>query len=171
MSCSVDAGEFAVETTTTTATPASEAQQQRKEGTCHESTATTTSHPSLSQSPITQSSNIKSKKRIAPTTAPNRALCRAVVEKYLGWDLQDQDFVLPDDGVQAGQAQEGLGNGGGDRLREAGGDEDNSIEERENAVALRAAFGRRERKLSEVLSGVQINDEAGGLVPRHEESD
>lgn len=168
MLSSMDAGRFAVEMITTViATPSTEAQQQRKEGSSDGSSATA-AHPILSRSPNTQStSNIKRKKQIAPTTAPNRVLCRAVAEKYLSWDLQDRDFVLPDDFVGTYQAQEGGGALDGDRARGAGEDAGNSIEEHENILAVRAALTRRERKLSEALSGVHTNDEVGGLASRH----
>lgn len=80
---------------------------------------------------------------------PGRATCREVCEKYLSWELEDDDFRVPDERVGGGDAVEiGLGD---------------TEEQREEEVAVRAALMRRQAKLLAAMRGMQTNDQAGGV--------
>ncbi|CAM9737544.1 unnamed protein product, partial [Ectocarpus sp. 8 AP-2014] len=81
---------------------------------------------------------------------PGRATCREVCEKYLSWELEDDDFREPDDrgGLEGDAVESGLGD---------------TEEQREEGVAVRAALMRRQAKLLAALRDMQTNDQAGGV--------
>ncbi|CAM9380917.1 unnamed protein product, partial [Ectocarpus sp. 13 AM-2016] len=81
---------------------------------------------------------------------PGRAICREVCEKYLSWELEDDDFFVLDERV----------GGEGDAVENGLGDTE---EQREEEVAVRAALMRRQAKLLAALRGMQTNDQAGGV--------
>ncbi|CBJ32832.1 Hypothetical leucine rich repeat protein [Ectocarpus siliculosus] len=81
---------------------------------------------------------------------PGRATCREVCEKYLSWELEDDDFREPDErgGLEGDAVESGLGN---------------TEKQREEEVAVRAALMRRQAKLLAALRDMQTNDQAGGV--------
>lgn len=81
---------------------------------------------------------------------PGRATCREVCEKYLSWEFEDDDFRVPDESV----------GGEGDAVESGLGDTE---DQREEEVAVRAALMRRQAKLLTALTGMQTNDQAGGV--------
>ncbi|CAM9154523.1 unnamed protein product [Ectocarpus sp. 4 AP-2014] len=81
---------------------------------------------------------------------PGRATCREVCEKCLSWELEDDDFRVPDERV----------GGEGDAVESGLGDTE---EQREEEVAVRAALMRRQAKLLAALRGMHTNDQAGGV--------
>lgn len=103
----------------------------------------------------------------AANTIPTRALCRQVAEKYLSWELRDEDFCVPDKPGDI-RAKEDVGKNINRGVDGAGG-EGEAEKEVEETAAIRAALRRREMSLLEALRGVQTNDEAGGSVRRGSE--
>lgn len=86
-----------------------------------------------------------------------------VAEKYLSWDLQNQDFVISDDKVKTDPEDEVGDRRGVEHPQRQGVGDDEALEARENTAAVGVALSRRENKLREALSSVQINDEASGI--------
>lgn len=148
----VDDSQGADENASAIDAPSSEPQEQSEKEVLQECSTTTTP----------PNNRGTKKKDVAITTAPSRALCRMVAEKYLSWDLQDQDFVIPDDNVLTNQEDEAGDRRGTEHPQGHGVGDDEAVEVRENTAAVGVALSRREKKLREALSRVQINDEASG---------
>ncbi|CAM9141685.1 unnamed protein product [Scytosiphon promiscuus] len=75
---------------------------------------------------------------------PGRVVCREVCKEFLSWELEDEDFCVPQEGDKP--VDDGF---------------EDTREQREEAAAIRAALMRRQAKLNAVLRGIKTNEEAG----------